>query len=186
MTASALRRLAPLAAILCLGFASSCLSAPDAPGYRYLTPIASEAAPAAGTGGILAVRDVLADEGAREVLAWRVSAARVERRALERWAVRPVDFVRRVALERFEGRSASREVTSLDLELVHFGGAGSAEAPRAEVEIFARAIGGDRSLARTYRAHRPLDAANWRDDLCVALGELTAEVLDAIAADVQP
>lgn len=184
MNVSLPRRFALAVAVLSLGLASGCLSAPDAPNYRYLTPRAGALEPA-DLGLAVDVREVTADEGAREVLAWRSTPTRLEHRGSDRWAVRPADFVRRRFVERIGERPANSSAI-LELELVHFGGAGSMTEPRAEIELFARVSVAGRRTGRTYRAERPIDAADsWRDDLCAALGELTDEVVDAILADVE-
>jgi|GEM_PF-3943482 len=183
MNVHAPRRLAPLAATLCLALCGGCLSAPDAPDYRYLAPRASASQPA-DFGLAVEVREVVADEGAREVLAWRSGPSRLERRGTDRWAVRPADFVRRRFVERIGERAANPSAV-LELELVHFGGAGPLTEPRAEIELFARLSVAGRRTGRTYRAERSIDPDAWRDGLCIALGELTDELVDAVLADVE-
>lgn len=174
---------------------AGCLSAPDPPTYRYLTPVAPPIASAdAATGGAggarVFLRDVMTDDSARGVLAWRTGPGRIERRDTERWAEDPGEFLRRVALERLaeSGAHSPADGTALvDLELLFFGGAGGATEPRARLELFAtvRSAAGTLLVARRYERERALAADDWRTGLATELGRLTAEALDAVLADAR-
>ncbi|QDU85767.1 hypothetical protein Pla163_29040 [Planctomycetes bacterium Pla163] len=181
-------RTRPAVALVLALFASSCLSAPEPPKYRYLvlsTDTPSSAAPLELAHPVRLV-EIGADDGARDVLTWQGPGARLERRALDRWAVAPTDHVRRLVLERLAPGGPAASARRLSIEIVAFGGSGAGSEARAQVELFATVEAADGTLvsARSYSAERLLDAgADPLDELCAQLGQISAELVTRVVTD---
>lgn len=176
------------AALLLALFASSCLSAPDTPVYRYLvlaSDTASSSAPLKLAHPVRLV-EIGADDGARDVLTWHGSGSQLERRALDRWAVAPTDHVRRLLLERLAASGSTASARRLSIEIVAFGGSGSGVGAHAQIELFVTVEAADGTLlsARSYASERLLDAAaDPLDELCTQLSAMAAELATRVVTD---